>query len=230
MEFKLKVFALLYFCLNCTLKAQVNIDIGASREEIDIAVTYISELKAIYRRVGVNASIVTIPNTRADQFLKKSNVDAIAIKTSNYKATHADLIRINVPIYENVHFRLYALKSELPRIKKLARPYTITSHGCLGCSEYIEKYKLSITNYQRDLKSCFNVLLRNRADLALLPDAVIGKDHLEDVVAFDNRVLTTTYYHYIHKRIAHLKSKIEAEFRKSVASGAFIPKKLVKEN
>ena len=220
---------MLFFSLTCALMAQENIDIGASREEIDIAASYMTELKAIYERVGVRASLVALPNSRVGEYIEKSKVNAIAIKTADYSKKNKNVIRIDVPIYKNVSFRLYALKSELSRVERLSDPYVVTSLGCIGCSEFVTKYNLNIGTYQRSLKSCFDVLLKKRTDLALIPDALLKPEHFKDVVAFGDRVLTTSYYHYIHKRIAHLKPRIEEEFRRAVARGAFIPKKLVKE-
>ena len=209
--------------------AQENIDIGASREEMDIAASYMTELKAIYERLGIKASLVALPNSRVGEYIEKTKVSAIAIKTANYGKNHKNVIRIDVPIYKNVSFRLYALKSELSRVKRLSNPYVVTSLGCIGCSEFVAKYNLNIGTYQRSLKSCFDVLMKKRTDLALIPDALLKPEHTKDVVAFGDRVLTTSYYHYIHKRIAHLKPRIEEEFRRSLAKGFFIPKKLTKE-
>ncbi|GEM_PF-5418830 len=229
MKIKSILFVALLISFSHNLKAQANIDISASREELDIAATYINELKDIYKRIGVNVSMVILPNSRINSFFEKSNVDAIALKTSKYGDKHPDAIRIGVPVYKDVKFRLYAKKSELHRIKKLDNAYVVTSLGCMGCREFIEKYDLKVTNFQRTLKSCFNVLLKKRSDLALIPDAMLKKEHLDILVPFDNRVLTTTYYHYIHKRLAHLKPRIEEEFKKSIAKGSFIPKKLVED-
>lgn len=215
--------------LNFGLKAQTSIDIGASREEVEVASAYIDELKAIYKRVGVSASVVILPNSRVSDYLERSKVSAIALKTAEYKDSHKNVVRIDVPIYKGVNFRLYALRSQIPRIKKLQSPHIITSLGCLGCSQFVDKYKLEVATFQRNLKSCFNVLLKNRTDLALIPDVLLKKEHFKDVTTFDNRVLTTSYYHYIHRSLAHLKPKLEEEFRRSISKGAFSPKKLVKD-
>ncbi|ATH07223.1 hypothetical protein BIY24_04515 [Halobacteriovorax marinus] len=225
--FNYKIFLILFFFhISPISKGREEVKIIFSEAIHKVANFAVEEIENIYRKIGTDPKISIFPESRMTYLFERGEADALGMKVEIYNKINPSAIKIDIPLVRGLKFSLFALKSEYERVKKLKKPYIVTTKSCLGCLEFAKIHKIQPSSLLSSMEQVFKVLIAKRADLVIVPNVVVSRSKDSRFHRFDERVYSANYYHFIGAKKIHLKDKLEQEFARSSESQKFSLKKL----
>lgn len=221
MSLKIVKILILYLFISSSCFSKETVSIVFSERVSNVAHFFMDEIEKIYTNLGINPKIKIFPESRALHLFRNSKVDAVGVKIEEFEDLDQSTMKVNVPVLKNLKFKIYVLKKDIERVRKLKNPYIITSKECLGCIEFAKNFKVRVSSYIKEVQTGLRLLELKRADLMIASEVTVNSYSKGMYVPYDNKVFKSDLYHFISKRKGHLKKSLEEEFKRAVKRNAF---------
>ncbi|WED25259.1 transporter substrate-binding domain-containing protein [Vibrio sp. DW001] len=181
-------------------------------------------LHQAYRQVKIDIEIKEIPGKRSLFYANSGETDGEVYRVEGIESKYPNLIRIDVPIRTEKMY-LFVKKGNEFSVKNWEDFPENHTLGYIRGTYFIEN-AVSIYRIKIQPSSSYENLIRqldaNRNSVIIMGikgERLIERLQLKDIVRLDPPFHTLELYHYLHKRHAHLVSKITYVLQQMKNSG-----------
>jgi len=191
--------------------------LGIERNVNELMPIIPKELTILYKRLGLNLKIKTLPALRTLVEIDSGQIDSVGIKIEQLEKKYKNIIMIPEPLVIDSEINIYRLKNQKENVAGIACP-----RGFYYCKLIKNSIELKVDFVTNTIEQQIQALKIGRVQYIVLVKLSYDLLKLKDLgIVEHKKVMKVNFHHYIHKSQAALKNKINNEIIKMKEEGYF---------